>query len=120
MNHLNQDKKPARKNTRTRVWPDTKATIKVADPFSPVRKILTISGEVGDLGGTGMFLVTKEPVPVPARAEIIIDFDSSQPSSLTLEALGETVRSAEDGVGIRFTDISMEHLQKCILDRMNR
>lgn len=120
MNYLGGDKRGLRKNTRTKVWPDTKATIKVVDPMSPVRKILTITGNVSDLGGHGLFLITNQPVPVPARAEILIDFDPSHPSSLTTEALGEVVRSAENGVGIRFTSINMERLQNCILARMNR
>ena len=115
------EKQPrSRVNTRTRVWPDTKATIRVADPYSPAREVLTIEGQVGDLGGTGMFLITRDPVPVPAEAEIQIDFDPARPSSLRVHAQGETVRSSTDGVGIRFTAIDLNHLQQCILARMNR
>ncbi|MFW6011364.1 MAG: PilZ domain-containing protein [Desulfosalsimonas sp.] len=120
MNYLSGEKRRMRKNTRTRPWPDTKATIKVPDPLSAVRKILTITGKVSDLGGHGLFLVTNESVPVPAKAEILIDFDPSRPGTLTIEALGEIVRSAENGVGIMFTTINMERLQDCILARMNR
>ena len=113
--------KQMRKNTRTQVWPDTKATIKVDDPYSPVRRVLTITGQVGDLGSTGMFLITEEKVPVPAKAEIIIDFDSSKASStLRIDARGETVRAADKGIGIKFTSIDMQRLQECILARMNR
>lgn len=120
MNYLGGDKKNMRKNTRTKVWPDTKATIKVADPMSPVRKILTVTGNVSDLGAHGLFLITNEAVPVPAKAEIFIDFDPLHPASVAIEALGEVVRSAENGVGIRFTTINVERLQNCILARMNR
>ncbi|MFW6052567.1 MAG: PilZ domain-containing protein [Desulfosalsimonas sp.] len=120
MKNSGKDKKQRRTNTRTRVWPDTRATIKVADPMSKTRKILTIKGVVGDLGSSGMFLMTNETVSVPAKAEIIIDFDPSGPSSIFIEAQGEVVRSTKNGLGIRFTTINIERLQKCILARMNR
>ncbi|MCF8111716.1 MAG: PilZ domain-containing protein [Desulfobacteraceae bacterium] len=120
MKHSGRDKKQKRENTRTKVWPDTRATIKVADPMSKTRKILTIKGVVGDLGSSGMFLITNETVSVPAKAEIIIDFDPSRPSSIVIEALGEVVRSTQNGLGIRFTSINIDRLQKCILARMNR
>jgi len=42
-----------------------------------------------------MFLITPEIVPVPAKAEITINFDpaSKQSSNLKLTATGETVRA---------------------------
>ncbi|MFW6297663.1 MAG: PilZ domain-containing protein [Desulfosalsimonas sp.] len=120
MKYSGWDKKGRRVNTRSRVWPDTKATLKVLDPMSPVRRILTIKGNVSNLGSTGMFMITNEAVPVPAKAEIVIDFDPSRSESLTIEALGEVVRTAENGVGVRFTTINTERLQECILARMNR
>lgn len=120
MKKSGRKKTQTRENTRTRVWADTKATIKVADPYSLSREVLTISGGVADLGGTGMFLVTGDPVPVPAEAEISIDFDPARPSLHRVHARGQIVRSSEDGVGIRFTDIDLNRLQQCILARMNR
>lgn len=115
-----QQKNHQRRNTRTRVWPDTKATLKVADPFSSARKVIALTGRVGDLGGSGMFLFTREAVPVPAKAEIRIDFDSGKSPDLVIEALGETVRRTSEGVGIRFTSIDMSRLQRCILAKMNK
>ncbi|MGM0452129.1 MAG: PilZ domain-containing protein [Thermodesulfobacteriota bacterium] len=117
-----ENQRPKRKNTRSQVWQDLEATIKVNDPFggSVARKILTVSGAVLDLGGTGMFLKTRENVPVPAKAEITIDFDPSGNGNLTISAMGETVRSTADGVGIRFTTIDLTRLQHCIMARMNR
>ena len=115
-----KEEKQTRKNTRTQVWPDTRAILRIVDPLAPRRKVKTIKGRVGDLGATGMFFITKEFVPVPAKAEIVIDFDAKRPATLTLEAAGETVRRAADGVGIKFTSIDMQRLQDCIMTRMNR
>jgi len=111
-----------RKNTRSRVWPDTEGTLKVEDLFSSDRRgHLTIKGIVKDLGSNGMFLQTSELVPVPARAEIVIDFDpqSSSPS-LSLVALGETVHMTRTGVGIKFLSIDVAKLQQCIIGKMNK
>ncbi|MFP3980774.1 MAG: PilZ domain-containing protein [Desulfobacterales bacterium] len=120
MEKSGREKKQTRDNTRTRVWEDTSAIVKVADPYSQSREVLTVKGRVADLGGTGMFLVTGDPVPVPAEAEISIDFDPDRPSLLRVHARGQTVRTSADGVGIRFTDIDLNRLQQCILARMNR
>lgn len=120
MKSSGQKDKQARGNTRTRVWEDTKAVIKVVDPYSKSRKVLSIKGRVADLGAAGMFLVTRESVPVPAEAEISIEFDSARPGSLRIRAQGKTVRTSKDGVGIQFTDIDLNRLQQCILARMDR
>ena len=120
MKKSGQKKNQTRENTRTQVWADTSAIVKVADPYSQSREVLTIRGRVADLGGTGMFLVTGDPVPVPAEAEVLIEFDPARPSALRVQARGQTVRTAKDGVGIRFTEIDLNRLQQCILARMNR
>lgn len=110
-----------RGNTRSQVWADTIATIEVPDPYSPGgRAVLTITGPIGDLGSTGMFLKTEESVPIPAKAEITIDFNPERPMTLYLTARGETVRSDPGGVGIRFTQINIQRLQQCILERMKK
>ncbi|MFO7860541.1 MAG: PilZ domain-containing protein [Desulfosalsimonas sp.] len=117
---MNFEARRYRKNTRTTVWPDIMATLKIIDPYSDKRKVLTIHGRVNDLGGAGMFLLTDETVPVPAKADITIDFDSGKSPGLVLTARGETVRRTSRGVGLRFTSIDMSELQRCILARMNR
>ena len=117
---MNFDTRHHRKNTRSAVWPDVKATLKMTDPYSAKHKVLTAVGRVGDLGGAGMFVFTRDNVPVPVKAEITIDFDSGKTPDLVLTARGEVVRRTSEGVGIRFTAIDMAHLQKCILARMNR
>ncbi len=117
------NKKPVRKSTRSQVWPDIVATIKVQDTFGNAhsRSFVTITGRVEDLGAAGMFLLTSESVPVPARAEIMIDFDPKvKLSGLRIIALGETVRKTGEGVGIKFNQIDMRQLQKCIVAKMNR
>jgi hypothetical protein len=112
-----------RKVTRSQVWPETEATLKVADSYvKSSRAFITIKGSVSDLGSSGMFLVTPEVVPVPAKAEILIDFDpaSKRSSDLKLNATGETVRATNEGVGIRFTSIDLVRLQQCIISKMNQ
>ena len=111
-----------RRNTRSRVWSDTQATIRVADGFSAGSNgTITYKGTVGNLGSSGMFLETAEKVPVPARADIEIDFDpESRGKGITLSATGETVHSTGDGVGIKFTVIDVPKLQQCIIAKMNR
>lgn len=111
-----------RKNTRSRVWPDTEATVRVADGFSyNSGGRITFKGIVGNLGSTGMFLKTTEKVPVPARADIEINFDpESKEAGITIKASGETVHSTKEGVGIRFTVIDVAKLQQCIIAKMNR
>ena len=82
---------------------------------------MTVKGSVGDLGSSGMFLITPDPVPVPAKAEIIIDFEpNSKTSHCQVTAFGETVRSTHEGVGIKFTAIDLSKLQQCIISKMNK
>ena len=111
-----------RKNTRSRVWPDTEATIKVVDGLSfDSGGRITFKGIVVNLGSNGMFLQTTEKVPVPARADIVIDFDpKSKETGIRIKASGETVHSTKDGVGIKFTLIDVAELQQCIVAKMNR
>jgi hypothetical protein len=117
---MKSDSAGHRKNTRTQVWPDVKATLKINDPHGSGRKTFTFVGRIGDLGGMGMFFITRESVPVPAKAEITVDFNLGKKSDMVLSARGETVRKTSEGVGIKFTDIDLSHLQKCILARMNQ
>jgi len=111
-----------RKSTRSQTWPDTQATIKVADAYGrSTRSYLTITGVVQNLGANGFFLETDEIVPVPAMTDIIIDFDPvSESSALTVRASGETVHLSKGGIGIRFTSIDLGKLQKCIIAKMNK
>jgi hypothetical protein len=111
-----------RGTSRKKVWQDTEATIKVDDPFSAgSRKTMIIKGIVDNLSTGGMFLKTKESVPVSSKAEILINFDPvSNSSDLCVKAYGEIVRVAENGVGIKFTSIDMAELQQCIIKKMNQ
>jgi len=111
-----------RQYSRKQVWQDTEATIKVNDPFSDgSRKTINIKGIVANLSTGGMFLNTKEPVPISSKAEITINFDPDSGSSdLSVKAYGETVHAEENGVGIKFTAIDMSELQQCIIKKMNK
>ena len=111
-----------RKNTRSQAWPDTKATIKVVEDFGGgSRSRIQITGIVQNLGATGFFIETSEIVPIPSRAEISIYFEPELKSSgLKIQAIGETVHMSKSGIGIRFTSIDLNKLQKCIISKMNR
>jgi len=111
-----------RRNTRSQVWPDTEATIKVAEAFgSTSRRQLTIKGKVVNLGSNGMFLETNEFVPISAPADIIINFDpESTTSGMVIRISGLIVHSTREGIGIRFTSIDLAKLQKCIISKMNK
>ncbi len=111
-----------RKNTRSQAWPDTKATIKVAEAYGgSSRSHIKITGNVQNLGSNGFFIETDDIVPIPARADILIDFDpESKSSGLTIPATGETVHLSKGGIGIRFITIDLNKLQKCIIAKMNK
>lgn len=111
-----------RKNTRTQVWPDTEATIKVAEAYgADSRRHIMVKGKVVNLGSSGMFLETDEIVPISAHADIIINFDpDSSTSGLVIRASGQIVHSTKEGIGIRFTNIDLAKLQKCIIGKMNK
>jgi hypothetical protein len=114
--------KNKRRNTRSQVWPDTEATIKVAEAFgSDSRRHIVIKGKVVNLGSSGMFLETNEIVPVSAPADIIINFDpESTTSGLVIRTSGQVIHSTTEGIGIRFTSIDLAKLQKCIVGKMNK
>ncbi|MDO9262419.1 MAG: PilZ domain-containing protein [Desulfosalsimonadaceae bacterium] len=111
-----------RRNTRTHTWPDTEATIKVAEAYSDdSRRYIMVKGKVVNLGSNGMFLETDEIVPIDAKAEIIINFDpESTTSALVIRTSGQIVHSTREGIGIRFTSIDLAKLQKCIIGKMNK
>jgi len=111
-----------RKNTRSQAWPDTKATINVMEDYGgSSRSRIKITGNVQNLGANGFFIETEEIVPIPARTDIVIDFDSeSKSSGLMIRATGETVHISKGGIGIRFSSIDLNKLQKCIIAKMNK
>jgi len=111
-----------RKNTRSQVWPDTKAILKVTEDYGGgSRSHIKISGTVQNLGSNGFFIETNESVPIPAKTEIIIDFDpESNSPAFKIQATGKTVHMSKGGVGIRFTAIDLNKLQKCIIAKMNK
>jgi len=105
-----------RKVTRSQVWPDTEATLRVTSKPSSIAK-----GTVGDLGSEGMFLFTHDAVPVNAIGEVTIDLDSkSKLTNLKITAQCKAVRKTNDGVGIKFTSINLSKLQECIVCKINR
>lgn len=111
-----------RRSTRSKVWKDTKAILKIHDynDFGS-RKIIRINGNVTDIGSDGMFLSSLEYIPVPAKAEITINFDpDSDFNDCSILVQGETVRESKKGVGIKFTSIDVKKLQECIINKMNK
>jgi len=111
-----------RRNTRSQVWPDTEATIKVAEAYrTDSRRQIVVKGKVVNLGSNGMFLETDEIVPIDSNADIIINFDpESTTSALVIRTSGQIVHSTKEGIGIRFTSIDLAKLQKCIIGKMNK
>ena len=111
-----------RKNTRSQVWPDTKAIIRVREAYgSNSRSYLTVTGIVKNLGSNGLFIQTNEVVSVPAMADILIDFSpESNLPGFKIQATGETVHKSTDGIGLRFISIDLNKLQKCIIAKMNK
>ena len=111
-----------RASTRSQVWPDTEAIITVTDPMSASgRGKIRVRGSIKDLGSYGMFCETQEYIPRNVDVEIEIIFDpNSRVSSLVVRADGRTVRRTSEGMGIRFTNIDLSRLQKCIIEKMNR
>ncbi len=112
----------SRKVTRSPVWPETQAIVTYADKMTmKTQHQLSVRGGLGNLGSSGMFLITDEKIPLNTRVDIVINFDPSSPATeLSLSATGETVRIAREGVGIRFTNINLNQLQKCIISKLNR
>ena len=78
-------------------------------------------GKVGDLGSSGMFFLTNEPVTLDIPVAITINFAPQSPraSDLSLSASGQTVPPTTEGVGIKFTSIDLQKLQKCIVAKLN-
>ncbi len=111
-----------RKNTRSQVWPDTKATLRVTEDYGGgSRSHIMISGIVQNLGSNGFFIATEEMVPIPAKAEIVIDFDpESKSPAFKVQASGQTVHMTKGGIGVRFTTIDLNKLQKCIIAKINK
>jgi hypothetical protein len=117
---VNMECSNKRKCTRSQVWKNTKATLKMIDQADyGSRRTISINGDVTDIGAKGMFLSSFEYIPVPGKAEITINFDSDL-SDCSLMVKGETVRETKKGVGIKFTSIDMTKLQKCIINKINK
>lgn len=111
----------SRKVTRSPVWPETEAIVRYTDSSSmKTLNQLTVRAGVSDLGSSGMFLLTKQDIPLNTAVDVDINFDPSAKSSdLVVSASGKTVRATKDGVGIKFTAIDLNRLQKCIVAKLN-
>ncbi len=111
-----------RRYTRSQTWSDTTAHLKVTEEYGEgSRSSIRLSGPVENLGANGFFLKTDEIVSVPAKTDIEIDFDPHSDSpALKIQAIGQTVHLSKGGIGIRFTSIDLNKLQKCIIGKMNR
>jgi hypothetical protein len=110
-----------RNSTRGRTWQDTEATLTVIDSSDfGTRKTISINGIVDNIGSNGMFLKTTDFIPIPSKADIIINFDpNSNSKDYSIIASGETIRVTKKGVGIKFSSIDISKLQRCIINKMN-
>jgi hypothetical protein len=110
-----------RKYNRSRVWEDVTALVDCLDPLdSKGRSKIKVNGNVKNISSKGMFLFSGEVLPIGAKADITIDFDSTQSGKLVVQAEGKIVRLSPEGVGIEFSRIDLNQFQHCIMKRMNR
>lgn len=111
-----------RNATRSQAWPETKAYLEFLLPkgHETIKKHRTC-GEVKDIGANGMFLKTREFIPVSTNLGITICFDSEAgKQNLSISAQGRVVRSERNGVGICFTNINLSQLRKCVIEKINK
>ncbi|MBS3757556.1 MAG: response regulator [Desulfobacterales bacterium] len=108
--------------TRSRAWPETKAYLEfgLPDGHDTIKKYRS-SGDVRDIGACGMFLNTRDFIPVTTHLDITICFDENpRTQKLSINAGGQVVRSCRDGVGIRFTSIDLNRFLDCLIEKINR
>lgn len=117
----NMDFSNKRNGIRSLVWQDTEATLTVIDSSDlGTRRPISINGIVDNIGSNGMFLKTTDFIPVPSKADIIINFDpNSNSKDYSVIASGETIRVTKNGVGIKFSSIDISELQRCIINKIN-
>jgi len=111
-----------RNATRSQAWPETKAYIEylMPDHHNGAKKYSSC-GDVRDIGSTGMFLKTRDGIPVTTNLGITICFDSeADKKNLSLSAHGRVVRSEREGVGIRFTNINLNRFRNCVIEKINK
>ncbi|MFP4532120.1 MAG: PilZ domain-containing protein [Desulfobacterales bacterium] len=78
-------------------------------------------GDVRDIGSGGMFLNTRDFIPVTTNLGITICFDSEvEKQNLSISAQGQVVRSEKNGVGIRFTNINLNRFRNCVIEKINK
>lgn len=110
-----------RNATRSQAWPETKAYLEFLLPngHEAIKKYRTC-GDVRDIGAGGMFLHTRDFIPLATNLGITICFDSgTRKKNLSISAKGRVVRSDSDGVGIRFTSINLNRFRDCVITKIN-
>lgn len=76
----------------------------------------TINGDVENLSTNGMFMNTREDIPLDAEVEVSI-YLSGTTSELSLKINGTVVRKDAKGVGIQFKEIEFDsylHLRNIV------
>jgi len=76
----------------------------------------TINGDVENLSTSGMFLNTKENIPLDTDVEVSI-YLSGTTSELSLKISGVVVRKDQKGIGVNFKEIEFDsylHLKNII------
>lgn len=103
-----RDESDSREFTRTSA--KVKAIIKSGD-------IVIHSGETHDLSMKGLFIRTKEKMPIGAECDVVLILgDSEEPLHLKLK--GRVQRVSGVGMGLKFTEIDLEsypHLKNLVL-----
>ena len=76
-----------------------------------------IAGLLDNISMRGLFLPTEHRVPEGSACEVTI-YLGGRVSGLSLDVKGEVARCTDDGLGVRFDEISygaFQHLQKLVL-----
>lgn len=76
----------------------------------------TVNGDVENLSTNGMFMNTKEDIPMNTEVEVFV-YLSGTTSELSLKINGIVVRKEAKGVGIKFKEIEFDsflHLKNII------
>jgi len=109
-----------RQFTRSTAWPGTEAVLTYTDRTSNrSRQLSTLRGAVENLGSNGMFLKTKEFVPIDQQVDITIQFQPKNPDGPSVKANGKIIRATDEGIGIQFTAIDLARLGECIMAMLN-
>jgi hypothetical protein len=78
-----------------------------------------ITGKVKNLGSRGMFLLTRDTLPIATVVKVLLVFKLKNSNDLHLRVSGAVVWYNEEGMGIQFDEIDLEKFRKCVVAMVN-